>query len=296
MPRTPWIRTWTGAVLIALPATLNAQEGTAGARDPMTVAQVPSGNTKGAPGRGKVKVVKARGSDEEIKVLKPTDIPLEMKGLRGKADIKAEIQIRTVAGRPVVFPGVIRNGKLMELLLDGKFETRDGLEDALVGVRLWWGGDSDGYIFFRYNIIKTITLMGEFTAEERRALFKRLAAKRASDANKGTDGPKDPGVDIEKKLEGMTPGAREAYLVAHYPYDKGWNHERYRELTRKRILEDQQLSTEEDIFLKFFMSVLGPARFEELSTQKKIELEPGSEPSGESPAKTPSGRRPGGSG
>ncbi len=290
MPRTPWIRIWTGAALMALPATLSAQDGTAGNRDPMTVAQSPSGKTKGARGTGNVKVVRARGTDEEIKVLKPTDIPLEMKSLKGKADIKAEIQIRTVAGRPVVVPGVIRNGKLMEMLRNGKFEPRDDLDEALVGVRLWWSGDSDGYIFFRYNIIKTITLMGEFTAEERRALFKRLAAKRAAD--KGTVEPTDAGVDIAKKLEGMTPGARKAYLVAHYPYDKGWNHERYRELTRKRILEDQPLSAEEETFLDFFTSVLAPARFEQLSIKKKIELEPGSEPSGDSSGKT--GDKPGG--
>ena len=294
MPRTPWIKIWTGALLISLPATLSAQDGTAGERDPMTVAQAPSGKTRGAPGKGNVKVVKARGAEEEIKVLKPTDIPLEMKGLKGKADIKAEIQIRTVAGRPVVFPGVIRNGKLMELLLGGKFEPRDDLDDALVGVRLWWSGDSDGYIFFRYNIIKTITLMGEFTAEERRALFKRLAARRAAD--KGAAAPEEVGVDIAKKLEGMTPAARKAYLVALYPYDKGWNHERYRELTRKRILEDQPLSAEEEIFLNFFTSVLSPARFEELSTRKKIEFEPGSESSGDSPGKTPSGDKPRGNG
>ncbi|MFQ5843635.1 MAG: hypothetical protein ACE5JG_01470, partial [Planctomycetota bacterium] len=223
-----------------------------------------------------VKVVKAR-EREELRVLRPNEVPAELARVKSKADIKAEVEIRTSLGRPIVFPGVIRNGKLIEILVDGKFVVRPDLEQSQVGLRLWWSKDSDGYIFFRYSIIKTITLRGEFTAEERRALFKRLAAKRrdAEGAEKEAAAePEKP--DWLAQLEKMTPARRKATLIRRYPYDKGWTHERYRELTRKRILDNKPLSPEEEVFLQYFTSILAPARFEELGKPRKIEIEPGS--------------------
>ena len=239
---------------IALPAT--AQDAGDGAKKPDP--------------KGDGIVIKAVRKDEKVRTLKPKDVPAELKRLKSKADIKAEVVLMTARGDPVVFKGVIRNGKFIERIVASRFKVERTLKKPRCGVRLWWSGNSDGYIFFRYDSIDSLTIVGKLTAAERRALMKRLAAK------KGEDKSAAPAPSESLDLEKLAPQQLRAYLLANYPYDKGWNHDRKRELSYKQLLENKKLSSEETIFLKYF-SILAKARFEELHRQRdRLKIEPGS--------------------
>ncbi|MCZ6787759.1 MAG: hypothetical protein O7E54_11420 [Planctomycetota bacterium] len=239
---------------IALPAT--AQDAGDGAKKPDP--------------KGDGIVIKAVSKDEKVRTLKPKDVPAELKRLKSKADIKAEVVLMTARGDPVVFKGVIRNGKFIERIVARRFKVERTLKKPRCGVRLWWSGNSDGYIFFRYDSIDSLTIVGKLTAAERRALMKRLAAK------KGEDKSAAPAPSESLDLEKLAPQQLRAYLLANYPYDKGWNHDRKRELSYKQLLENKKLSSEETIFLKYF-SILAKARFEELHRQRdRLKIEPGS--------------------
>ena len=133
-----------------------------------------------------------KGKDQ-IKVLKPKDIPAELvrlHTLRNKADIKAELTVMTSSGRPVAFKGVIRNGKLIERIINRRFIPQKNLEHPHCGVRIWWSGGSAGYIFFRYSVIKTLAITGQLTAKERREIMDRLKGNRGK-----TDAEKKPDAD-----------------------------------------------------------------------------------------------------
>jgi len=210
---------------------------------------------------------------EEIKNLRPADVPGELQRVKSKADIKAEISIQTLSGRPVVFKGVIRNGKLIERLIDKRFVPQENLDHPHCGVRLWWAGESDGFIFFRYSVIDNVALTGTLTAEERREIFRKLKAKREGTATEAAA----PVKTVEPELEKMSASELKTWLLQRYPYDKGWDHEKKRNLQRKEIVEKQTLTVEETVFVKYF-SILLQARFEELKeNRKKIQIEPGSD-------------------
>lgn len=212
--------------------------------------------------------------DEQIKVLKPTEIPAELARLKTKADIKAEVSLVTEGGRPIVFKGVIRNGKLIERLVDRRFVPQKDIEHSRSGVRLWWAEGSDGYIFFRYASIKTLSITGKLTDAERREIMARLKAKR-----EGKD-PEEkqaaPIAEVAPKLDKMSERELESFLLRQYPYDKGWNQQKYRTLKREQLIENKQLNQLEATFVKYF-HVLAQARFKALQqSKKKIEIEPGS--------------------
>ena len=210
------------------------------------------------------------GKGEKVKVLRPRDVPAELKRLKSKADIKAEVVLQTGRGVPVVFKGVIRNGKFIERIVTSRFRVERSLDKPRCGVRLWWAGNSHGYIFFRYDAIKSLTVIGKLTGAERRVLMKRLADKNGD--GEPTDVKPVEHLDLEK----LAPPQLRAYLLASYPYDKGWNHDRKRALSHKQLLENKVLSPEETIFLKYF-SILSKARFEELHRKRnRLKIEPGS--------------------
>lgn len=216
---------------------------------------------------------------EKIRVLKPDEVAGEIIRLNTKADIKAELKIRTVAGRPLVFKGVIRNGKLIERIIDRRFVSQKDVWHRRCGVRLWWSGNSDGYIFFRYSTIETLTITGKLTAKEREEIIRRLRAAR--DAGEQTDEEKKKAAVAEAvktpDLEKLTIGDREKWLMARFLTSNGWTSHRYRDLKRGQVLENLELSVEEATFVKYF-SILERARFRDLRTQptKKEEFEPGS--------------------
>ncbi|MHC4955834.1 MAG: hypothetical protein ACYTGZ_18440 [Planctomycetota bacterium] len=232
----------------------------------------------------------AKAEKQPRRVLKPGEVAGEMLRIRTKADIKAELKIRTNSGRPVVFAGVVRNGKLVERIIDRRFVPQKDVTHPRCGVRIWWSGNSDGYIFFRYSTIETITLTGQLTAEERREIMRRLKAKR-----EGTEyeAAKKAAAAAEKKLPDLTRLSdkdREMYLLAHFPVKSGWTATRYRELKRKQIIENVELSPNEAVFVKYFRQ-LEDARFRELrdSTSGKEKFEPGS---AESDTESDSGDKP----
>jgi len=225
----------------------------------------------------------ARVKQDQIKVLAPNEVPGELARLKSKADIKAEVSVRVTGTRPVVFRGVIRNGKLIELLggVDHKhFVPVENIEDSECGVRLWWSGDSDGYIFFRYSSIEKLALTGLLTEEERTEILRRLRARR-----EGTD-PETAAAQAraaaEKSLEELGKMPREELkklLLGRFPYDAGWTAEKRLQLKLKQV-RNEKLTPEETIFLKYY-SDLRQARFDELKARsEKTEIEPGSEDDG----------------
>jgi len=214
---------------------------------------------------------------EERRVLRPEEVPGELMRLKSKADIKAELKIRTTAGRPVVFSGVIRNGKLIERIVDRRFVPQNTVAHPRAGVRIWWGGNSDGYIFFRYSNIVTLSITGKLTAKERAEIMRRLQAKRDG-VDPDTARKAAAAAEAKKfeEIEKMSVKERGDYLMAHYPAGAGWNGKRYRELRRKKVLEDAKLSTNEELFVKYYR-LLEDARFHSLRSagSKKEEFEPG---------------------
>ncbi|MEE8106446.1 MAG: hypothetical protein V3T86_12995 [Planctomycetota bacterium] len=268
-----WLMNWNSLFLLVVFATPSfAQDGNDGEK-------APEQGTKEAPAEGSERpateiaddddVVRAIGKTEKVRVLRPQDVPNELRRQKTRADIKAEVSLRVGKGLPVVFKGVIRNTKFIERLVKSRFVQQKDLKLRGCGLRLWWSGNSDGYIFFRYDAIDTLTVVGKLTAKERKALLERLRAKR--EGEQAAVGPKE---SIE--LEAMTPAERQAYLLAKYPYDKGWNHSKKRELSLKKILENQKLSAEDLTFLRYF-HILAKARFEQLQQREDFEIKPGTQ-------------------
>ena len=213
------------------------------------------------------------GIKDEVKVLKPADVPNELSRVKSKADIKAEVTVLPSHGRPVVVKGVIRNGKLIERFMGRRFALQKSIDHPRCGVRLWWVEGSAGWIFLRYSQIQTIALTGRLTAKERRAIMKALKDRRDKVEPKT---PVEPAAN--DVVEKMTPAELEAYLLRTYPAAKGWNHSKLRELKRKEIIEDKTLTREEAIFVKNF-PILIKARLRELKARpkNKEEFEPDSD-------------------
>ena len=217
-------------------------------------------------------VVSSNRPEDQMKVLKPGDVPAELLRLKSKADIKAEVTVLPLHGRKVTVKGVVRNGKLIELFVGRRFVAQKDIENTQSGVRLWWVEGSAGWIFLRYSQIQSIALVGQLTPEERRAIMEALKARR-----EGEEPKKPVEVDPTADLEKLSPEDLEALLLKNYPADKGWNHERLRTLKEKQIMEGQPLTREEAVFVKYF-PVLIKARLKEVRrTPDKTEFEPGSQ-------------------
>jgi len=262
-----WFMHWSPLFLLVAFATPSfAQDGNDGAP-----AKDSTGPATGSDAEDEV--VLAGGKTEKVRVLRPKDVPEELRRQKTRADIKAEVSLRVGKGRPVVFKGVIRNTRFIERLVKNRFVQQKDIKHRGCGVRLWWSGNSDGYIFFRYDAIDTLTVVGKLTAKERKVLLERLRAKK--EGEQAAVAPKEA---IE--LEEMDPAERQAYLIAKYPYDKGWNHAKKRELSLKKILENQKLSIEDLTFLRYF-HILAKARFEQLQQREDIEIKPGTETDGD---------------
>ena len=233
-----------------------------------------------APAKSGEIVSLQRAARDKVKVLQPRDVPGELARLKSKADIKAEVTVNVAGTQPVTFKGVIRNGKLIEKLnKDAKqFLVEKEFTDSHCGVRLWWSGNSDGFIFFRYSTIKTLTLTGQLSAKERAEIMRRLKAhKEGRDPGVGpADAPVQTAEEVFESLEKLPPAELKKVLLARYPYDKGWDHERYRQLKHKQLIENKVLTQEEAIYLRYFR-VLGEARFDQLKRKsEKHDIEPGS--------------------
>jgi hypothetical protein len=259
-------------IVMALTTLVWAQAGGTAEEPAGPAVENEAGDTEsGTSGDAGGRIVrKAGGTEEQVKVLKPRDVPAELMRLKSKADIKAEVTVKTVAGRPVVFKGVIRNGKLIERIIDRRFVPQKDIDHPHCGVRIWWSGGSDGYIFFRYENLQSLALTGKLSDEERAEIMRRLKARR-----EGQETPKEAAAAALKKLEEMTPEELRAHLLKTYPYDQGWDHKRMRALKRKELIENKVLTREEAIFVKYF-HILVEAHFEALKrNSRKIEIEPG---------------------
>lgn len=229
-------------------------------------------------------VVDAVRKNEQRRVLRPQEVPGELMRLKTKADIKAQLKIRTTSGKPVMFSGVVRNGKLIERIVNRRFEVQKTIAHPRCGVRIWWAGDSDGYIFFRYSSIESIALTGKLTADERAEIMRRLRAKRDG---VDPDAAKKAAAHAEAKklndFEKMSPAERGKYLMLQFPAAQGWKAKRYAELRRKLVIDNVKLAPKEELFVKYYRE-LEQVRFHSLRTAvtKKEEFEPGSAESDES--------------
>ncbi len=218
------------------------------------------------------RVVKS-DKDKEVKVLKPKDVPAELGRLKSKADIKAEITVRPHHGRPAIFKGVIRNGKLIERFAKRRFRSEKSVEHPRCGVRLWWIGNASGWMFFRYTNIQSIALTGRLTDEERAEIMARLKARSPDEVGKKEASAL---VDLEKQLDKLTPAELGSYLLRSFPEKDGWNRKRHRALKKKQIIENRPLDRDEAIFVKHYNALMR-ARLNKLKTSKrKVEIEPGS--------------------
>jgi len=264
--------------------SLSVVVATAVAQETPTKADAPS-NEQPAPEKTAPKaesdqpdtVVTAARKKEKRRVLRPEEVPGELMRLKTKADIKAELKIRTTSGKPVVFSGVIRNGKLIERIIDRRFAPQKNVSHPRCGVRIWWAGDSDGYIFFRYSTIESIAITGKLTADERAEIMRRLQAKRDG---VDPDAKKKAAAEAEAKaigeVEKMSVEERGKYLMQRFPAKAGWSAKHYGELRRKKIIDNAKLAPNEELFVKYYRE-LEQARYRTLreSATKKEEFEPG---------------------
>jgi len=281
--------------LCLMAAGILAQDAPSKARDAAEKAKPVVGSkkeeAKASDATASTAIAAAKKKAEERRVLKPSQIPGELMRLKTKADIKAELKIRTTPGRPaVIFKGVIRNGKLIERIVNSRFETQKSVSHPRAGVRIWWAGNSDGYIFFRYSSIETLAITGKLTAKERAEIMRRLQAKR-----EGRD-PEEvakAAAELEAKkfadIEKMSPQMRGEFLMARYPEGLGWTGKRFRELRRKKMLDDVKLPPEEELFVKYYR-VLEKVRYQALrnAAKKKEEFKPRSGDSGDEGEQPPS--------
>ena len=157
-----------------------------------------------------------------------------------------------------------------------RFLVEKEFTDQHCGVRLWWSGNSDGFIFFRYSSIKTLTLTGQLSAEERAEIMRRLKAHKEGRQIEDEKARAQAAEEVFESLEKLSPAELKKVLLAKYPYDKGWDHERYRQLKHKQLIENKVLTQEEAVYLRYFR-VLQEARFDLLKRKsEKHEIEPGS--------------------
>jgi len=216
---------------------------------------------------------------QEMKVLKPDDVPAELLRLKSKADIKCEVTLVPTHGREVKVKGVVRNGKLIERFVQRVFVPEPTIEHPQCGVRLWWVDNTAGWIFLRYSQIRTIALRGVLTAEEKRQIIEalRAAEKKTEDEKRARET-----AQLEDDLQKLSPAELETYLLREYPADQGWNHERLRDLKKKQLIDNQPLTREESVFVANFPALLR-ARLKDVARDtEKVEFEPGSaeKPSG----------------
>ena len=252
--------------------------GEAGRDNPEGGREAAAPPAENAPAESGAIVSLQRAARDKVKVLQPRDVPGELARLKSKADIKAEVTVNVAGTRPVTFKGVIRNGKLIEKLNKEakQFLVEKEFTDAQCGVRLWWSGNSDGFIFFRYSTIKTLTLTGQLSAQERAEIMRRLKAHKEGKDPGQAQAPTQTAEEVFESLEKLPPEELKKVLLARYPYDKGWDHERYRQLKHKQLIENKVLTQEEAIYLRYFR-VLGEARFDQLKRKsEKHDIEPGS--------------------
>jgi hypothetical protein len=225
----------------------------------------------------------------EVKVLAPSDVPAEMLRIekrKAKADIKCELTMTPTHGREVTVKGVVRNGKLIERFQGREFVMDPTIEHPQCGVRLWWVDNTSGWIFLRYSQIRTISLTGILTAEERQKIMEAL---RVKDQKREEEKKAQEAEKLEEELLKMSALDLEAYVLREYPQDQGWTHERLRDLKKKQLIDNQPLTRQESIFVSYF-PVLIKARLKELKREKdKVEFEPGSADKPADPAGTPSG-------
>jgi len=255
-----------------LAAPVWAQENPAGGNDPAPAGKPPTGEAEKKEENG-ARVVGTDDGDE-VKVLKPKDVPAELGRLKTKADIKAEVTIRPHHGRSATFKGVIRNGKLIERFFKRRFRSETTIDHPRAGVRLWWIGNSSGWMFFRYANIQSIALTGRLTDQERAEIMKRL---RAGNGDEEKEKKASADQEFEKNLEKLSEGQLKSYLLRTFPEDDGWDREKHKALKRKQILENKPLDREEALFVKHY-STLMQARLERLKQSKrKVDIEPGTE-------------------
>ena len=178
---------------------------------------------------------------EERRVLRPEEVPGELMRLDSKADIKVELKIRTNSGRPVLFSGVIRNGKLIERIIDRRFVSQKSVGHPHCGVRIWWAGNSDGYIFFRFSSIETLTITGMLSVAERAEIMRRLRDKREGRKPKAAQARKKDENLLDakalEKIENMDGAERSKFLMKRFPVEAGWTSPKYRKLKRKKIID-----------------------------------------------------------
>ena len=241
------------------------------------------------------RVVKVK-KKQPVKTLRPDEVPQELARLTSKADIKAEIKVKPHHGKPAVFKGVIRNGKLIERFEGRTFRPLKTIEKSRSGVRLWWIGGSDGWMFFRYSNIMSISITGKLTAKEKAEILRRLKAQREGRKVEKTTKPEaKPQETLEAVLQKMTRDQLRRYLLKAYPESEGWDRKKYRALKRSQIIENKALKPEETVFVRYFRDLI-KARLEQLekAPTNKTEIEPGSEKRTESDK--PSGEKPSGDG
>jgi hypothetical protein len=230
---------------------------------------------------------KAPETTEEVKVLKPGDVPAEVIRIekrKTKADIKCEVTMVPVHGREVKVKGVVCNGKLIERFAGRVFVADPTIEHPQCGVRLWWVDNTAGWIFIRYSQIRTIALTGVLTAEEKRKIMEAL---RVKEEEKKKEQTKAHDAKLEEELLQLSQADLEAYLLREYPQDQNWNADRLKDLKKKQLIDNQPLTRQESIFVSYF-PVLIKARVKDLKRQKdKTEFEPGSADKPQDPAGTP---------
>jgi hypothetical protein len=210
---------------------------------------------------------------QEVKVLRPADVPAEKLRIKSKADIKCEVTLVPAHGREVVVKGVVRNGKLIERFAGRVFVEDPTIEHQQCGVRLWWVDNTAGWIFLRYSQIRSIALTGVLTAEEKQQIMERL---KAAEKQKEEEKKAQEAAKLEEDLLKMSTLELEAYLLREYPAEKGWNHEKLREVKKKQLIDNQPLTREESVFVSYF-PILIKARLKDLKREKdKVEFEPGS--------------------
>jgi len=274
------IRFGLGFALLATPALAQETESPA---PPPRKAQKPAAPAPGKPPakqasagaeEGKEsKPVALNADGDEVKVLKPQDVPAELLRVKSKADMKVEVTIVPAHGRPVVVKGVVRNGKLIERFVGRRFQPEKNIDHPHSGIRLWWVNNTAGWIFLRYSQVQTLSLTGTLTAEEREEIMRAL---KAQGDKKEEEKRIDEAAKLDDELQKMSPAELETYLLRQYPAEKGWTYERQRDLKKKQLVDNQPLTLEENVFVTYFPALI-KARMKELKTHtKKVEFEPGS--------------------
>lgn len=168
---------------------------------------------------------------------------------------QADVRVEVVYGADESFVGIAKNGKLVEVLKNGRYAPGEDRNAAGAGIRLWYWRDFNGFVFLDYPRIRSLKVLGTLTAEEsaelEKAMNRPVVRKTVTRRAESEPAPESRPAADSRPAE-IEPDPADAPILKEFPSEEGWNLERPAEIQRRRIVLHIGPSAKELDFLAKF--------------------------------------------